>query len=149
MGWLYITRRQQKKTIIIIVRLLFIEGPWSSHRLFFYFFCKNVFAICKYTHLSTGQYKIVPGQPIRLQNTVRVVTGLPSGDGRYSSEIMAQRKITAGEGNGIRGECVWVVYVHVIYIGEENPVRCSPQLSGQRGWGGWDIVCRSGRSNGK
>jgi hypothetical protein len=60
-----------------------------------------------------------------------------------------KRKNTAAEGYEIRGECVWVVYVDNFYIGEANPVRCSPQWSGQRGWGGWDIVYRSGRSNGK
>jgi hypothetical protein len=55
-------------------------------------FCsKNLFARCKYTHFSTGQYKIVPVQPIYLQNTrcARGHGATPSGDGRYSSEKMA------------------------------------------------------------
>jgi hypothetical protein len=60
-----------------------------------------------------------------------------------------KRKNTAAGGCEIRGECVSVIYVDIFYIGEANPVRCSPQWSGQRGWGGWDIVYRSGRSNGK
>jgi hypothetical protein len=37
-----------------------------------------------------------------------------------------KRKNTAAEGNEIRGECVWDVYVDILYIGEANPVRCSP-----------------------
>jgi hypothetical protein len=45
-----------------------------------------------------------------------------------------KRKNTAAEGYEIRGECVWVVYVDIFYIGEANPVRCSAQWSGQRGW---------------
>jgi hypothetical protein len=72
-----------------------------------------------------------------------------SGDDRYSSEKRHKRKNTAAEGYKIRGECVWDVYVDIFYIGDANPVRCSPQWSGQTGWGGWDIVYRSGRSNGK
>jgi hypothetical protein len=60
------------------------------------FFYKILFARCKYTHFRTGQYEIVPGQPIYLQNT-RYARGhgtTSSGDGRYSSEKWAQKKKT-------------------------------------------------------
>jgi hypothetical protein len=81
---------------------------------FLIFFNKNLFARCKYMHFSTGQYKIVPGQPIYLQNTrcARGHGATTSGDGRYSSEKMGTKeKNTAAEGYEIRGECIWVVYV--------------------------------------
>jgi hypothetical protein len=38
-----------------------------------------------------------------------------------------RKKNTAAEGYKIRGECVWDVYVDIFYIGDANPVRCSPQ----------------------
>jgi hypothetical protein len=55
-----------------------------------------------------------------------------------------QGKNTAEEGYKIRGECVWDVYVDIFYIGGANPVRCSPQWSGQKSWGGWDMLYRIG-----
>jgi hypothetical protein len=72
---------------------------------FFFFFCENLFARCKYTHFSTGHYKIVPGQPIYLQNThcARGHGATSSGDGKHSSEKMAQKKKTLQQ-KGMRSE---------------------------------------------
>jgi hypothetical protein len=69
--------------------------PENQLLFLFFFFCKNLFERCKYTHLSTGQYKIVPGQPIHLQNTrcARGHGATWSGYGRYSSEKMAQKTL--------------------------------------------------------
>jgi hypothetical protein len=59
---------------------------------------------------------------------VRRVTVLPGQVmGGTAVKKWHKRKYTAAEGYEIRGECVWVVYVDISYIGEVNPVRCSPQ----------------------
>jgi hypothetical protein len=51
--------------------------------------------------------KIVPGQPISCRTlAVRGHGATWSGDGRYSSEKMAQGKNTAAEGYKIKGEYV-------------------------------------------
>jgi hypothetical protein len=57
------------------------------------FFCKNLFARCKYTSVPDNT-KIVPGQPISCRTlAVREGHGATSScDGRYSSEKMAQKK---------------------------------------------------------
>jgi hypothetical protein len=77
----------------------------------YFFFFLNLFSRCKYTHTSVPENtKIVPGQPIYLQNTrcARGHGATWSGDGRYSSEKNGT-KTTAAEGYEIRGECVWVL----------------------------------------
>jgi hypothetical protein len=69
------------------------------------FFYKNVFARCKYIHFSTGQYKIVPVQPIYLQNTrcARGHGATSLGGGRYSSEKIGTKEKTLQQ-KGMRSE---------------------------------------------
>jgi hypothetical protein len=59
-----------------------------------FFLCKNLFAGCKYTHFSTEEYKNCSWSTNFLQNTrcARGHGATSSGDRRYSSEKMAQKK---------------------------------------------------------
>jgi hypothetical protein len=75
--------------------------------------CKNLFARCKYTHFSTGQYV----QELFLVNQFPAEHSLCEGVTVLPGQVMGgtavkkwhERKNSAAEGYGIRGECVWVV----------------------------------------
>jgi hypothetical protein len=69
--------------------------------LFFFFFCKNLFARCKYTHFTTGHYKIVPGRTnLSAQHSLcEGVTVLPRQVmGSTAVKKWHKRKNTAAEG---------------------------------------------------
>jgi hypothetical protein len=103
----------------------------------YYLFYKNLFARDLNTHTSVPKV-----QKLFLSNqftcrtlAVRGVTLLPRqvAAGVAVKKKSQKKKNNAAERQTIRGECVWDVYVHIFYTGDANPVKCSPEWSGQRG----------------
>jgi hypothetical protein len=117
------------------------------HRNFFFFFFffnnKNVFARDLNTYTSVPEStKIVPVQPIHMQNTscARGHVATSSGDCRWCSEKLSQKKKhCSGRVDDQCRICLGRLCTY-FYTGDANPVNCSPKWSGQRGCGGWGTV---------
>jgi hypothetical protein len=84
------------------------------HAIMFFFF--NLFASCKYTHFSIGQYQNcswLTNLPAE-HSLCEGVTVLPRQVmGGTAVKKWHKIKNTAAGGYEIRGECVWVVYVDI------------------------------------